>query len=223
MKSGYQAILFDFDGVIINTEEVHARAKRITLDKYGISYPETLFDDFKGRPDLVFWHYVVSELAQNRFTAGDLDDSKRAVFFNLADAIHPVPGALDFIASCRKKFRFLALVSSATEVDLMVSERRFRFMKWFDVILLGEHTAHHKPHPEPYKKAMEKLGVKASESLVIEDAPNGIISAKSAGCYVIGITTSFNAGELTRAGADVIADSYAEIARIIEQMHPDRI
>jgi len=223
MKSVYQAILFDFDGVIVLTEEVHARAKRLTLDRYGISYPETLLDDFKGRPDRVFWQYVSQTLSNNRYTAAELDDFKRSVFFGLADEILLVPGALKYVAYAKKNFRYLGLVSSATEVDLMVSERKFNFIKWFDCILLGEHTDHHKPHPEPYLQALKKLGLAPSEVLVIEDAPNGILSAKSAGCFVIGLTTSFTARDLTKAGADTIADSYVEIADSIKKVHPGLI
>ena len=220
MTAGFDALIFDLDGVIINTEELHARLKGIIMQQYGISYPETIFSDFKGRPDLVFWQYVAHHLAYDRYTAFELDAAKRKVFFSLANEIQLVPGVLEFIAEAKKKFRHMAMVSSATEPDLMVSDRKFGIVKWFDVIQLGEDTEQHKPHPEPYLKALMKLNIPAKKAIVIEDAPNGIISAKAAGCYVIGITTSFKESELKDAGADMIAGNFDEVSNLIEKLHP---
>jgi len=67
MSPEFQAILFDLDGVIVLSEDLHARAKQVTLEKYGIAYPDNLFKDFKGRPDLVFWNHVSEKLALGRF------------------------------------------------------------------------------------------------------------------------------------------------------------
>jgi beta-phosphoglucomutase len=215
MHEAFQAILFDLDGVIINSEELHARAKRLTLEKYGISYPKTIFDDFKGRPDMVFWQYVATDLSHGQYTAVEMDAYKRVIYISMAGEISPITGVMSFIAWARKKFRQLALVSSATEPDLMVSENKFQIKKWFDLILLGEDTRHHKPHPEPYLNAISKLNIPASTTLVIEDSPNGVVSAKGAGCYVIGITTGFTVDELTRAGADRVAASFEEIKKLL--------
>jgi len=221
MSTEFQAILFDLDGVIVLSEDLHARAKQVTLEKYGIAYPDSLFKDFKGRPDLVFWNYVSEKLAYGRFSVDELDSHKRSIFLSISDEMTTVPGALDFIAKARESFPHMALVSSATEPDLMVSEKRFGLLKWFDVVQLGEDTLHHKPHPEPYLKALCKLGVPASRAVVIEDSPNGIRSACAAGCKVIGITTGFTAAELMEAGAEVVATDFREIAKLINQVHPD--
>jgi len=223
MSSEFQAILFDLDGVIIFSEDLHASAKKATLDRHGIKYPVNLFKEFKGRPDKDFWNYVSVNLAHGAFAADELDRYKRKVFFNLAGEMSTVPGALDFILVARNMFPHMALVTSATEADLMVSEEKFDFLKWFDVIQLGEDTLHHKPHPEPYLKALCRLGVPASKSIVIEDSPNGIKSACKAGCKVIGITTGFTADELREAGAEFTVADFNEIIGIINQVHPDEL
>jgi hypothetical protein len=87
-------------------------------------------------------------------------------------------------------------------------------------VILGEETENHKPHPEPYLKALATLGKKASETVVIEDSPNGVISAKAAGCFVIGINTGFTLEELQRAGADHTGTTFKELAAFLEQVHP---
>lgn len=221
MNPGFQAILFDLDGVIIFSEDLHARAKQVTLENFGIKFSDSLFTDFKGRPDKVFWNHVSKNLANGTYAADDLDAYKRKVFFSIAGEITAVPGAIDFIKYAREIFPHMALVSSATEADLMVSENKFGFLKWFDVVQLVDDSLHHKPHPEPYLKALCRLGVPGSRALVIEDSPNGILSARSAGCHVIGITTGFTQDELKVAGATIVAADFNEISGLINRMHPE--
>lgn len=220
MKTDFQSIIFDLDGVIINSEELHARAKRMTLNKYDIPYPESIFNDFKGRPDLDFWSYVVHELAGEECSVAGLDAYKRTVYLSLVDEIALIPGVLEFLALARKKFLHLGLVSSATLPDLKIVDEKFQIRKRFDLVILGEDTRLHKPHPEPYLKAMAGLGAVASDTIVLEDSPNGIISAKKAGCTVVGITTGFTIDELNSAGADYVVTTFKEIAELLKLAHP---
>jgi beta-phosphoglucomutase len=78
----------------------------------------------------------------------------------------------------------------------------------------------HKPHPEPYLMALTRLGTKAPETFVIEDSPNGVISAKAAGCYVLGIATGFTTSELMAAGADHAAETFEALTLFINRIHP---
>ncbi|HJZ39084.1 MAG TPA: HAD family phosphatase [Bacteroidales bacterium] len=220
MPAEFQTIIFDLDGVIINSEELHARAKRMTLNKYGIPYPETIFDDFKGRPDLDFWSYVMHELSDGTCSAAALDAYKRTVYFSISDELSLIPGVSEFIAITRKQFVRMGLVSSATLSDFSFAERKFAIRKWFDIIVLGEDTEQHKPHPEPYLKALSLLGPTPFPAVVIEDSPNGIRSAKAAGCHVFGITTSFTADELKTAGADRVVAGFPEIIYLLNGAHP---
>jgi beta-phosphoglucomutase len=220
MSADFQTIIFDLDGVIINSEELHARAKRMTLNKYGISYPETIFDDFKGRPDLDFWSYVMHELSEGMCSAAALDAYKRTVYFSISDELTLIPGVSAFIALSRKKFKRMGLVSSATLSDFSFAENKFAIRKWFDIVVLGEDTEHHKPHPEPYLKALSLLGPSPVPAVVIEDSPNGIRSAKAAGCHVVGITTGFPADELKTAGADRVVAGFPEIIMLLNGTHP---
>lgn len=220
MRTKFQAIIFDLDGVIINSEELHARAKRMTLNRFDIPYPENIFNDFKGRPDLDFWSYVVRQLTGDTFSVACLDGYKRIVYISMADELSLIPGVMEFIQLVRKKFSLMGLVSSATLPDFSIAEQRFHINQWFDKVILGEETENHKPHPEPYLKALATLGKKASETVVIEDSPNGVISAKAAGCFVIGINTGFTLEELQRAGADHTGTTFKELAAFLEQVHP---
>jgi HAD superfamily hydrolase (TIGR01509 family) len=154
---------------------------------------------------------VSAELTAGKYTAEDLDAAKRKTYFGIIHEMKLVDGVIEFIELAKKIFRHMAVVTSATKADLMAAEEKFGFLKWFDVVQMGEDTHNHKPHPDPYLMAIRKLMIQPSEALVIEDSPNGVISARAAGCYVIGITTGFTSAELTTAGADSVVGSFAEI------------
>jgi beta-phosphoglucomutase len=220
MRADFQAVIFDLDGVIINSEELHARAKRRTLDRFDISYPESIFEEFKGRPDLDFWSYVVHKLSGDTFSVSCLDGYKRIVYISLADEISLIPGAMEFIRQMREAFPRMALVSSATMPDFSIADRKFGIRPWFDHMILGEDTELHKPHPEPYIMALTRLGTKAPETIVIEDSPNGVRSAKAAGCFVLGIATGFATSELMAAGADYAAETFDALTLLLNQARP---
>lgn len=220
MKADFQAVIFDLDGVIINSEELHARAKRRTLDRFDIQYSENIFDDFKGRPDLDFWSYVVHKLTGDTFSVSCLDGYKRIVYISLADEISLIPGVMEFIRQMRESFPRMALVSSATMPDFSIADQKFSLKTWFDQMILGEDTELHKPHPEPYLMALTRLGTKAPETIVIEDSPNGVKSAKAAGCCVLGIATGFATSELLAAGADHAAENFEALTLLIHQLYP---
>jgi beta-phosphoglucomutase-like phosphatase (HAD superfamily) len=82
----------------------------------------------------------------------------------------------------------------------------------------GEDVKKGKPDPEIYLLAAKKLKYKSSECLVIEDALNGVIAAKKAGCKVIGITTSFSKNILKKSGADYVVNNYRELTKIVKKI-----
>jgi beta-phosphoglucomutase-like phosphatase (HAD superfamily) len=86
----------------------------------------------------------------------------------------------------------------------------------FDLIITEVDTEKHKPDPAPYLKALEMLSSDPNSTIVIEDSPNGIISAKRAGCFVYGLTSSFSSEILIKAGADIIVNSYNDLSAILK-------
>jgi beta-phosphoglucomutase len=209
----FQACIFDFDGVIIDSEPLHAQAKQATLDNFQIKYPSTLFIDTKGRTDKMFFKFVANALAGDSATAEEMDAFKRQVYLKLFENVQLVTGIQEFLPSARRTFKKLGLATSATVRDFSLAAKKYQLRPWFDIIITSEDTAKHKPDPEPYLKTMAMLGVAASETLVIEDSPNGIQSAKSANCTVVAITTAFESDELRLAGADMIVESFSELKR----------
>ncbi len=211
----FAACIFDFDGVIIDSEPLHAQAKHLTLEHFQIPYPDGLLSDFKGRTDLAFFDYVAARFAHGRANSDEMDVYKRQQYLNLFDDIQLVPGVVNFIDAARAGYKKLGLATSATGRDFSLAAQKFHLERWFDAIVTGADTAQHKPHPEPYLKAMGALHVLPHETLVIEDSPNGIQSARAAGCVVAAITTTFSAAELAATGADVLAESFDQLGMIL--------
>ena len=206
-----KAILFDFDGVVIDSEPLHAKAKKIVLEKFNISYPATIFDDYKGRTDKVFFDYVSNTLDNNRRSSDFLQDTKKSVFEGIINELKLINGFLIFLQKVQDKRIRTALVSSTSLYSLALVDSLFHISEMFDLVITEMDTDLHKPYPDPYLKALEKLPADTQNSIVIEDSPNGIISAKKAGCFVYALTSSFPSDELMIAGADVIIESFDEL------------
>jgi beta-phosphoglucomutase len=211
----FQACIFDFDGVIIDSENLHAQAKQATLDNFQVKYPSTLFIDTKGSTDKIFFEFVANNLAGESPTAEEMDVFKRQLYLKLFESVPLVTGIQEFLPLAKRTFNKLGVATSATVRDFSLAAQKFQLRPWFDIIVTSEDTARYKPDPEPYLKAMAMLGVAASDTLVIEDSPNGIRSAKSANCTVAAITTTFEPNELRLAGADMVVASFTELERAL--------
>ncbi|NJK85813.1 MAG: HAD family phosphatase [Bacteroidales bacterium] len=104
----------------------------------------------------------------------------------------------------------MAVATSADETKMLINLKVAGLeAKMFDALVNGLEVEHKKPHPEIYLKAAEKVGIQPSQCLVIEDAINGIVAAKSAGCKCLALTTSFSADKLENA--DWIVKDLSEI------------
>lgn len=205
----FSTILFDLDGVVVDSEPVHAMAKKLTLDKSGIKYPESVFDDFKGKTDDEFFKYVSAQLDRHNRPYKVLLEEKQSTFIRLLPEMKLIDGFLPFIKNVKSRGIKTALVSSTSVYSLKLIDKVFQITDLFELIVTEDDTSDHKPHPAPYLKALEKLPASPEYSVVIEDSPSGIRSARKAGCKVYALTTSFPASRLGEA--DEIFNSYNEI------------
>jgi beta-phosphoglucomutase len=206
-------IFFDFDGVVIDSEPLHAKAKKLVLDKYKIHYPATIFDDFKGRTDKVFFDHVTNSLDRGTRSSDFYQNYKKSVFVELINELKLIDGFLPFLDKVKNAGIKTAMVSSTSKHSLALVDNLYHISELFDLVITEVDTKLHKPYPDPYLKALEMMVTTPEQSIVIEDSPNGIISAKKAGCFVYAITTSFPSDVLIEAGADFIFRSYPELEK----------
>ena len=213
--TAFAALIFDLDGVIIDTEPLHAQAKKLAFEKHALEVPEPLYRQFRGRSDQDMVEHVVAEFGSPELSSAEVLALKHELFRTLHQDIALVEGALEFIEQARRHFPKLALTTSATKKNQLFAFERFGLQPFFDVVVTAEEITHTKPHPEPYLTTVEQLGLAPASCLVIEDSVNGILSARGAGCAVAVVTTSFSRDELMNAPYDYIVDSFAELAVLL--------
>ncbi|MCF2972482.1 HAD family phosphatase [Synechococcus sp. Nb3U1] len=223
----FVSLFFDMDGVIVDSEPIHAQAGAIALQRCNLSIDlDPISLQFKGRTDWDMFAYIVEQFSpdddppgraeyERRAEVQRLIDEKATVFHELLEEVPLVPGVLEFLAASRQQFSTLALTTSATRRDQEQIFNRFGLHRWFDGVITAEDIQRAKPDPEPYLKTAAILGLDPKLCLVIEDSTNGIRSAKGAGCFAVGITTSFQPEDLRQAGADAVVQSFVELAELL--------
>lgn len=195
-----RAILFDMDGVLLDSEEYICRAGIMMFKEKG---HEVFSDDF-----LEF-----TGMGENRYLGGVAE--KHGIPFELerdkartyeiyekivAGKLKPFDGVVDFIEKCRSRGLKLAVASSADPPKVKINLAEIGIpASTFGTVVTGLDIKHKKPSPDIFLKAAKNLGVDASDCLVIEDAISGVAAGKAAGAKVLALTTSFSAAELTEA------------------------
>ena len=205
------AILFDLDGVIVDSEAMHNDAVAAAVAAHGVSLPAALFDEFMGIPDEVLLEHINRVHLGGRFTVAALLAEKQVAYLAVADRLQAIPGALAFIRTARPHFRAFGLATSSLRSNQQLAFDRFDLHRYFDVVMTAEDVTRTKPDPAPYQQAAARLGLPPEACVVVEDSVNGILSGKGAGCQVLGLTTTYPAAQLAAAGADTVCTSFAEI------------
>ena len=207
-----RAVIFDMDGVLIDSEPLHMQADAETFRRHGMEVPDEAWADIFGMKS-----EVGLALMSERYGDGSQDPNllaaeKRARYIELAAGeLDLVSGVREYLTMCRSRFEKLAVTTSGKERVQMPLLERFGITGLFDVIVTGDEMSAGKPDPEPYLLTASRLGFPPGECLVIEDAVAGIRSAKAAGCPVVGLSSTTPRSALTEAGADVVVDDFSEL------------
>jgi beta-phosphoglucomutase len=198
-----QALLFDLDGVLIDSEPLHARNWVEMFRDRGIAFPEDEIGRFIGLrgQDLLEWLRARNPAAARLDMAELLEDKRRRFLESLGKDAPPVAGAESFLRESRAARRRLGLVTSARLRTIGQVLAHYGWRNTFDVVVGGDHVTRLKPHPEPYRQALERLRVGADTAVAFEDSIPGVRSAHAAGVAVCAVATSHDAEALRAAGA----------------------
>ena len=198
-----RALLFDFNGVIIDDEEQHREALTEVLDGYGIALSrERYYDEFLGFDDRgCFRHaFKVAGLDLKPGEVARAIAQKTAAYSRaLETGMKLVPGAVDFIEQTWRSGIQMAVVSGALRREIEMVLKQCQILDLFDAIVAAEDVTACKPSPEGYLYGLDLLGAESDGSIAIEDSRPGIEAALQAGVRVTALTTSYPAGELARA------------------------
>ena len=203
-----KAVIFDMDGVIADTNPHH----HIAWQKYYERYGKTLTDDefvqhISGKHNNHILAHLFSEQPLSKEEATKLAYEKEALFRELyRDAVQPVTGLTDFLIMLKAAGIKTAVATSAPVENLDFVIDALGYRPYFDALLNESLVTNPKPDPEIYLKAMQLLGVDASESVVFEDSLTGIKAGKSAGARVVGVATTEPVDLLRPLVDDVIVD-----------------
>ncbi|MCJ7692266.1 MAG: HAD family phosphatase [Sedimentisphaerales bacterium] len=204
-----RAVIFDFDGVITDTDVLHFRAFNEILASYGIKF--TLRDYYRewlGLNDLDLFKMLVSK-GQLKVDLQEIDGlikKKNHLFEELAKTEgRIIDGVRDFLELLRQNNIAIAIYSGSllSEIELILEEGRLR--DYFEQIVSAEQVKVGKPDPEGFLLVLERLNqtrddaVTADQCVVIEDAHWGIEAAKAARMHTVAITNSYDADQLTMA------------------------
>jgi beta-phosphoglucomutase len=215
-----EAVIFDFDGVIADTERLHFDTFRKVLDPQGISFTwEEYVDRYMGCDDRDAFRKAF------RLAGRDLDDRQLAVLIKaksrafqerIREGAQTYPGALGLIRSLHASGIPLAVCSGALRNDIDPILSGFGVACCFSAIVSADNVRKGKPDPEGYIAAFRELTraypskvTSTSSCLAVEDTPDGIKAAKFAGLKVLAVTNSYPAEALSRA--DYVADSLEDV------------
>ena len=217
-----KAIFFDFNGVIIDDENIQMKAYQEVLRGHEIDLTEEWYFDALGMDDKTFVK-AMFERAKKPLTdpvletvLGAKTDLHRQM---IEDELPFFPGVLTFLKATSRHFQ-LGLVSMANKTEVGYVFERANLTPLFSIVVTAEDASMCKPAPECYLAGLTKLNEKrqrerqlpllASECLAIEDAPPGIQSARAAGMRTLGVTNTVSEEALRAAGADVVTKSLAD-------------
>ena len=199
----YDAIFFDNDGVLVDTEPLFLRATRELFTEQGI-----VFEDDDYREICLRQGRSMLDLAVARgVTAGEIDrlrEQRNARYMELIDAGVPIfDGVADTLSHLHGELP-LAIVTSSYRAHFERMHQQTGFLRFFDFFLAHGDYPRHKPHPDPYLAAAERLGVAPRRCLVIEDTVRGLRAAVAAGMTCVAVPTALSADGDFSAATEVL-------------------
>ena len=196
------ALIFDMDGVIVDSNPLHREAWAAFNLRYGLETTEEMHERMYGRRnDQIVRDFFGTSLSDEEVaTRGAAkEELYREMAASRVDAML-VPGVKQFLESHRDAVKALATNGERANVDFFLGRAGLR--QYFEVIVDGSQIRHPKPHPEIYLRAAENLGFRPADCVVFEDSYSGVAAAHAAGMRVVGIRTTHVNLPLTRITVD---------------------
>ena len=210
-----KAVIFDMDGVLVDSEPVIIEASLRVLKKYGVEAKESDFKEFTGMGDDIFIGGVARKYGLEYDPSMKLQAYE--IYLQIIDThIKRFPGALPLIKYLKEKGITLAVASASDLIKVKANIKALGASENdFNAVITGSDVQRKKPFPDIYLKAADTIGIDPSECIVVEDAVSGTIAGISAGMKVAAVTTSFSEKDLINAGANWVFDDIYSVSGII--------
>jgi beta-phosphoglucomutase len=209
-----KAVLFDMDGVLVETEHLKAEAHASAAARFGGQVSQDLYASVMGQPHTAVRAAFIaaSRIAVDpaAYTAAYLD-----IYHHLLDThLSLTPGVTALLTGLQARQLTLALVTSSQAGTTEKILRQAGLSGFFPVRIVAEDVQRGKPDPEPYRAALDRLGLRSSAALALEDSQAGVAAAAAAGLPVIALRHRYNAGHDFSQAVQVL-DSLLDTSRII--------
>ncbi len=214
--SPLQAVVFDLDGLMFNTEDLYQQVGTEVLRRRGKEFTAELIDQMMGRQApkalqlMIDWHQLDDtheELAE---------ESMEIMFRLLPDQLQPMPGLLDLLNSLEAANVPKGIATSSSRTFVARVLEQFSLTPRFSFVLTAEDITHGKPAPDVYLLAAEKHAVKPDQVMVLEDSQIGCRAAVAAGTHVVAVPEGQSEQHVFE-GVQLIANSLADV-RIYEAL-----
>ncbi|NVO12261.1 MAG: HAD family phosphatase [Bacteroidales bacterium] len=197
----FKAVIFDMDGVLIDSEPLHISVESNMLKELGVPLKQEMYTRFAGTTSLSMWKTIVEEFKLDK-SPEELSAESNHRFINEflnSDKVQLFDGVKDVLANLKKKAIPIALASSSSKEIVNAVLGKFELNQYLSAIITGSDVQHSKPHPEIFLTASQKLKIPSSFCVVVEDSPNGVKAAHLAGMCCIGFASDENHHDISHA------------------------
>ena len=209
----YAAVIFDMDGVIVDSEPLHEQAFQKVFEEMGYGTTHGFhFPDYYGRSDKALWLDFIARHAPPQ-PFDELMAWKQGRFMTLLMAAQPIFGPIPALVSDLARQTRLALASGSNREVIAAVLRMQGLRPHFEKVVSAQDVARGKPAPDIFLHTADQLGVNPADCVVIEDSAAGVAAARSAGMRVIGITNTLPPEKLQDATA--VVANYDAIHRLL--------
>ncbi|PYX94378.1 MAG: hypothetical protein DMG71_12590 [Acidobacteria bacterium] len=210
-QANVHSVIFDMDGVIIDSHPAHRRAWQEFLRSVGKEVADHELDfilDGRKRPEIL--RHFLGDVSQPQLV--EYGKTKDYFFQRMSLEVRPIAGVIDFIAELSRQGVRLAIATSASETRTHSTLQRLNLIDHFAVVVTGNDVVDSKPDPAIYKLVCQRLQSVAKRSLAVEDAVSGIRAAKGAGLKCVGVADSRCGEKLRSAGADHVIENFVGLS-----------
>jgi beta-phosphoglucomutase len=207
-QNGQWGVIFDMDGVLIDSYDAHRRSWDRVLPQRGLEMTDEMFATTFGQRGVDVMPRLFPFLSRQEISLIH-EEKALAVREIIADDFPERDGASELITALYLAGAVIAIGSSAPRENVEVLMEKMPASQYVTATTSGSELTHGKPDPEVFLKTINKIGLPPEKCIVVEDAPAGVTAAKAAGCSVIGVTGTVSREQLEEAG--LVVDSLREL------------
>ena len=206
-----KAVIFDMDGVIIDSEPIHFEVDMQTMREFGVNISKDELNKYVGTTNEYMLNDLINKYKIQKSIKEILEYKMELTIRRIKETkINAISGIPELLISLKHNNIKTAIGSSSPKELIITVIEKFQLGKYFDCIVSGDKVKEGKPKPDIYLEVSKRIGVNPEECIVIEDSRNGVLAAKNAGMKCFGFR-NVNSGNQDLSKADIIVDSIRNI------------